>query len=147
MTILRFVKVKHTLNLPKNSQKSPKGVKMTKIHQKFMKKAWKKCNFLLPANEIFCRQKFLPQKIFFSGKIFCRPHPYVILYYYSTRGHKLAVGFFYDHFLNKNVYACGYKIFPLVLEVTKICHSFASLTLVIFLWPLKLAEIFNTPLA
>ena len=25
-------------------------------------------------------------------------------------------------------YACGYKIFPLVLEVTKICDSFASLT-------------------
>ena len=43
------------------------------------------------------------------------------------------LGFVYDHFLNKNVYACGYKIFPLVLEVTKICHSFASLTLDIFL--------------
>ena len=28
------------------------------------------------------------------------------------------LGFVYDHFLNKNVYACGYKIFPLVLEVT-----------------------------
>ena len=32
----------------------------------------------------------------------------------------LAIGFFYDHFLNKKVYAGGYKIFPLVLEVTKI---------------------------
>ena len=28
------------------------------------------------------------------------------------------LGFVYDHFLNKNVYACAYKIFPLVLEVT-----------------------------
>ena len=37
------------------------------------------------------------------------------------------LGFFYDHFLNKNIYACGYKIFPLVLEVTKICLSFNSL--------------------
>ena len=51
------------------------------------------------------------------------------------------LGFVYDHFLNKNVRACGYKIFPLVLEVTKICHSFASLTLAIFLRLLKLAEI------
>ena len=30
------------------------------------------------------------------------------------------LGFVYDHFLNKNVYARGYKIFALVLEVTKI---------------------------
>ena len=30
----------------------------------------------MPANEIFCRQKSLPQKKIFSGKIFCRPHPY-----------------------------------------------------------------------
>ena len=39
---------------------------------------------------------------------------------------KWLLGFVYDHFLNKNVYARGHKIFPLVLEVTKICHSFAS---------------------
>ena len=32
---------------------------------------------------------------------------------------KWLLGLVYDHFLNKNVYACGYKIFLLVLEVTK----------------------------
>ena len=29
------------------------------------------------------------------------------------------LGFVYDHFLNKNVYACGYKIFSLVLRSQK----------------------------
>ena len=40
---------------------------------------------------------------------------------------------FMSTFFIKGVYACGHKIFPLVLEVIKICHSFASLTLGIVL--------------
>ena len=56
-----------------------------------------------------------------------------LLYFIQLVVINWLLGFIYDHFLNKNVYACGYKMFPLVLEVTKICHLFASLTCHIFM--------------
>ena len=61
--------------------------------------------------------------------------------FYTTRVHKVVYitsdFSFMNTFWIKGVYACGHKIFPLVLEVIKICHSFASLTLGIVLWPLE----------
>jgi len=57
--------------------------------------------------------------------------------YGSSKILNLVTLVIYEHFLHKRRICCGHKIFPLVLEVIKICHSFASLTLGIILWPLE----------
>ena len=52
--------------------------------------------------------------------------------FYTTRVHKVVYitsdFSFMNTFCIKGVYTCGHKIFPLILEVIKICHSFASQT-------------------
>ena len=78
------------------------------------------------------KKRYLLRKLSFRPSVDELKNRKVSFFFYITRDHKVVYipwdFSFMNPFYIKGVYACGHKIFPLVLEVIKICPSFASLT-------------------